>query len=123
MLLGPQKDLQDKVALSRSAQPGFLDMLQKYLLFLDKLFHWLSHKQCLFDSLSLGISFRYGNAASKLRKPGARAVTPFDNVERTLCQAEIDFLDRFWNSTERGKMTFKGRDIQAGEAPRKGGLG
>ena len=32
MLFGLEKDLQDQVPLARSAQPGFLDVLQKYFL-------------------------------------------------------------------------------------------
>src|SRR5688572_31073395 len=44
MLFGPQEDLQDKVALTGPAQTGFLDVLQKYLLFLSKLFLFFSHK-------------------------------------------------------------------------------
>ena len=77
------------VALTGTAQPGLLDMFQKDLLFLGKFFFLFCHSSCLFHSLSLGISFRYGNTAAELSKLLARTVPPLDNIERTGTEREV----------------------------------
>ena len=60
MCFGSKKDLEDEVALAGAPKAGFLDVVEKDLLFLGELLFFLSHTS-RGSILSPGFSFRYRN--------------------------------------------------------------
>src|SRR5215212_8763992 len=105
MLFRPQKDFQDKIALSRSAQTRFLYMLAENLLFLSELLRSLCHKNAVDLILALEFSFRHRNSFSKTVKFRARAVSSLHQVQAAFTQDQIHPND------VRGKIVFKRKQM------------